>query len=124
MAERSGRGVLDPRGLLMQWTGVLAGPVVWAVHMQTNLSLVPWVCKNGGLMLLHVVTILALLITAVGAFAAWRALQEGREEDEAGGGVISRSRFMGALGLLMSAMFFLVIIAQAVPSFFFQPCQR
>ena len=124
MAGRSEKRILSPRGLFMQWTGVLAGPVVWGLHMQTNLSLVPWVCKNGGIILLHVVTILALLITAIGAFAAWRALREGREEDAAGGDVISRSHFMGALGLLMSSMFFLVIIAQAVPTFFFQPCQR
>lgn len=118
--------MLHPRGLFMQWMGVLAGPVAWGLHMQTNLSLVPWACKNGGLLMLHVVTVLALVVTAFGAFAAWRGWQEGAAEEVEtdGGSRISRARFMGALGLLVSAMFFLVIIAQAIPSFMFHPCQR
>jgi hypothetical protein len=110
----------------MQWMGVLAGPVAWGVHMQTNYSLVSWVCRNGGEIFLHVVTILALVITALGAFAAWRGWQDGAAEEAEtdGGGRLSRARFMGALGLLVSAMFFLLIIAQAIPSFMFQACQR
>jgi hypothetical protein len=116
--------MLHARGLFMQWMGVLAGPVAWGLHMQTNLSLVPWVCKNGGEVFLHVVTILALVVTAFGAFAAWRGWLAGADAETDGAGRISRARFMGALGLLVSAMFFLVIIAQAIPSFMFHPCQR
>ncbi|MBD0372118.1 MAG: hypothetical protein ICV60_14855 [Pyrinomonadaceae bacterium] len=126
MSEKSEKRILHPRGLFMQWTGLLAGPVAWALHMQTNYALVPWVCMKGGEMLLYLVSIFAILITAAGAFAAWRAWSEGGREKEANGGgdPISRTSFMGALGLLTSAMFLLVIIAQAIPGFFFHPCQR
>jgi hypothetical protein len=123
VAEKNEKRILHPRGSFVQWTGVLAGPVAWGLHMQTNYSLVPWVCKNGGEIFIHLVTIAALLITAVGALAAWRGWQQGRDEEEANGEG-SRSHFMGALGLLTSGMFFLVIIAQEIPSFIFHPCQR
>jgi hypothetical protein len=108
---------------LMQWTGLLAGPFAWGLHMQANYALVPWVCKNGSEIIIHLVTILALAITAVGAFAAWRSWQEGRETD-VDDAALSRTSFMGMLGLLTSGMFFLVIIAQEIPSYFFHPCQR
>lgn len=123
MAEKKENNLSRPGGLLMQWTGLLAGPFAWGLHMQANYSLVPWVCKNGGEILIHLVTILALAITALGAFAAWRSWQQGRETnvDDA---ALSRTSFMGMLGLLMSAMFFLVIIAQEIPGYFFHPCQR
>lgn len=122
MAEETEKRILHPRGQAVQWTGVLAGPVAWGLHMQVNYSLVPWVCKNGGEVFIHLVTIVALLITAVGALAAWRGWQAGREDESEG--EASRSHFMSALGLLNSGMFFVVIIAQEIPSFFFHPCQR
>lgn len=116
------------RGILVQWAGLLAGPAAWGLHMQANYSLVPLACKRGGEIYIHLVTILALLITVLGAFAAWRLWQAGgREEEEVdsdGGSRFSRARFMGALGLLTGALFFIVIVAQEIPSFFFQPCQR
>jgi tellurite resistance protein TehA-like permease len=122
VAEDNERRILHPRGQAVQWTGLLAGPAAWALHMQANYSLVPWVCKNGGEIFIHLVTVAALLITAVGAFAAWRAWQEKREAGA--DGEDSRSHFMGALGLLMSGLFFVVIVAQEIPSFIFHPCQR
>lgn len=122
MAEETQKRILHPRGALVQWTGVLAGPVAWGLHMQANYALVPWVCKNGGEVFIHLVTILALLITLIGAFAAWRGWQAGREDESEG--ELSRTHFMGALGLLTSGLFFVVIVAQEIPSFFFLPCQR
>ena len=110
----------------MQWTGVLAAPIAWVLHMQTNYALVPWACKtSGGMLLLYVVTILALLVTGIGAYCAWRGWQEGAgEEPELPDTTLSRARFMAGLGLFISGMFFLVIIAQAVPGLFLHPCQR
>ncbi len=124
MSEKSESNLKRTSGLAVQWTGVLAAPLAWGLHMQTNYSLVPWVCKNGGEILLHAITILALLITAIGAYASWRGWVAGASEEETASRAISRARFMGGLGLLTSAMFFLVIIAQEIPTFFFHPCQR
>lgn len=126
MAKRNENHLRRPRGLLMQWSGLLAGPVAWALHMQTNYALVPWACKtSGGTLLLYLVTMLALLITGIGAFCAWRGWQEGAGlEPDGSDALISRARFMGGLGLFISAMFSILIIAQAIPGFFLHPCQR
>lgn len=128
MASKNESYLARNAGLRMQWTGVLAGPLAWGLHMQVNYSLVPWVCAHGGEILIHLVTILALLITALGAFSAWRGLKDagaaGAEAKANDSGQLPRARFMGILGLFTSAMFFLVIIAQEIPSYFFHPCQR
>lgn len=128
MAKNNESYLASWRGILVQWAGLLAGPTAWGLHMQANYSLVPLACKRGGEIYIHLVTVLALLVTLLGAYAAWRLWQEGGREDGGassdGGSRPSRARFMGALGLLTSALFFIVIIAQEIPSFFFHPCQR
>jgi hypothetical protein len=113
-------------GLFALWAALLAGPVVWLVQFQTNYTLVPLLCRGGAHNLaLHAVFVVALLVVAASALLAWRnfraagATTEG--EDEAG--VIPRTRFMSLLGLLVTAMFFLVIVAQWIASWVFGPCQ-
>jgi hypothetical protein len=73
---------------------------------------------------LHIVTVVALLITAGAGLVAWRKWQEaGRTEPDEAAGPRPRSRFMAVLGLLTSAMFFLTILAQGIASFVLHPCQ-
>jgi hypothetical protein len=113
------------RGLLLQWTGLLAGPLAWVLQLQVAYVLVPWACAHDRQSIsLHVVTIVSLLLTAVGALISlreWR--RKGREWPGPGGGKIPRSRFMAVLGLFMSAFFFLVILVQGLASFILHPCQ-
>lgn len=113
-------------GLLALWAGLLAGPVVWLVQFQAAYTLVPVLCKSGARNLaLHGVFVVALLLVAGAGLLAWRnfravgATAEGEEE----AGIIPRTRFMSLLGLLVTAMFFLVIVAQWVASWVFGPCQ-
>ena len=111
-------------GLFALWAGVLVGPAVWLVQFQTNYTLVSLTCNHGGKWALHAVSVVALLLTAGAGVLAW-----GNWRDVGGGtrskewGVVPRSRFMSALGLLVSGMFFLVILAQWVASWVFGPCQ-
>jgi len=44
-------------------------------------------------------------------------------EDLEGTG-LARGRFMALTGLLVSALFFLLILAQTIPIFFIDPCLR
>lgn len=112
-------------GLLAQWTGLLAGPFAWLLQLQTAYVLIPWACAHDqqGISL-HLVTLASLLLTAAGAFIAWRSWQSaGREWPGPAGGPIPRSRFMAVLGLCTSAFFILVIIVQGLASFILHPCQ-
>jgi hypothetical protein len=113
------------REVLLLWAGVLLGPVTWALQMQLGYMLVQPACMSGRNLSLHIVTIIALALAAVGGLIAWRNWQRAGQQwpsDETAG-PRPRSRFMGVLGLLMSAMFFVVIFAQGIASFVLHPCQ-
>jgi hypothetical protein len=107
---------------LMEWVGVLAGPIASLLNLQVSYMLVPWACASGAHGALYLVPMGALLLTALGGSFAWRVWQRtGR--DRPGDGAAARSRLLAVLGLLTSALFALVIIAQAIPTFILSPCQ-
>jgi hypothetical protein len=113
------------RGLLALWLGFLAAPLIWFMNLQINYMLVPWVCVTGHRFSLFLVTLGALLLVASGGLVAWRAWQQtGWQWPDGAGGIIPRSRFLAVLGLLSSSLFFLVILAQGVPSFIVNACQQ
>src|SRR4051812_45535055 len=115
---------ITPTNAMRLWAGILAGPIAWFLQMQVSYALVPWACATGHLIVLHLLTLGGLLIAAAGALTAWREWQRlGREWPKGAGGPQARSRFMAVLGLLASIMFFLVILAQGIPSFLLNPCQ-
>jgi hypothetical protein len=108
------------------WAGLLVGPVVWLVQFQSIYTLVTWTCVRGQPWTLHVISVVSLLLTTGAALISWRSWRaaggEWRDGGK-GGSVVSRSRFMSALGLLVSAMFFLVVLAQWIASWILGPCQ-
>jgi len=107
-----------------QWAGVVAGPLAWMFQQQASYLLVKFACKYGWHLPFHMVSLLALLLIVGGAFVAWHTWrQTGREWPSGSGGARPRSRFMAVLGLLLSGLFFVVIIAQSIPSFILSPCQ-
>lgn len=106
------------------WAGVLGSPVVWAVQFQAGYMLVPWTCRTHDYFVLHLVTLVALLLVAVGAYLSWRDWKRvgGGSPESTDGGPIPRIRFLGALGVVVSVMFWLLILAQGISSFFFSAC--
>jgi len=117
----------EPRALRILCTGVLIGPAVWAVNLQTNYTLATFACEGRWPLLLHAVTILSLLVAGGGAWLSWRAWQAiGGAPYDAGEHEprdrIARTRFMAASGFVLSAFFMLTIAAQWIPTFFQEPC--
>lgn len=113
------------RALLRQWTGLLAGPFAWVLQLQVAYLLIPWACAHDQQSIsLHIITLVALLLTAGGAFISWQDWREyGAELPGDAGGRVPRSRFMSISGLLTSAFFFLLILMQGIASFILHPCQ-
>lgn len=113
----------NPTSTFAQWYGVLAGPIAWAMQLQANYSLVTHACRTGNMTWLYASSgffaLLALSALAV-SWVDWRKAKSqsppSREPAEA------RSSFMGFLGALTSSLFTLLIIAQAIPVFVFDPC--
>jgi hypothetical protein len=106
------------------WGGILGVPAVWAVHLQVVYAMVPWVCTHHKMWLLHLTTIVSLAVGGLLLGTTWIDYHRtGRaRSDSLESGVHSRGRFLGALGILVAAMFLLLIAAQGVPAFFIDPC--
>jgi hypothetical protein len=114
-----------PAGKVALWTGVLGGPVLWAVHLQTGYVISRFTCTRGHLAAVHHAVTLLMLLAAVActllALREWRRLGPSDSHgDEAG--PLGRSRFLAGLGILSSGLFSLVIVAGWVPMFFLSPC--
>jgi hypothetical protein len=94
------------------WTGIFAGPIAWAIDLQSRYAMVHYVCVKRAHWIMWAITIGALAITGFGMLCSWRGWV-----DET-----SRVRFMAIGGLAIGAMFALAILAMAIPDFFLSPC--
>lgn len=114
----------ERRRLAVLWTGVLLPPLAFLTNLEVAYAFVTRSCDRGDQLLIHLTHAVCLLLSLGGLWAAWRAWQaEGAEWPGQAGGVVGRTRFMAGLGLLIGAMFTLVILAQWIPGFLLSPCQ-
>ncbi|HYC01017.1 MAG TPA: hypothetical protein VEC57_17920 [Candidatus Limnocylindrales bacterium] len=113
------------RGIAMLFYGMLAAPLALAAHLLINYALVHLVCSRYDRQWLHVLAALFVLIAASGAamsVATWR--RAGAHWPDTASDVLTRARFLSALGLGTSALIVLVLIAQWMATAFIDPCMR
>ena len=106
------------------WTLIVAGPIIVAMQMQANFVLVRQACSAQRNFALYAVIILAMLLTiatALVGMSLWR--RAGTAWPTEAINLANRIRFITALGILSSAMSFLVILAQGIATVVFDPCQ-
>jgi hypothetical protein len=105
------------------WAGVLGAPAIWSLQFLLNYALAPWSCPNRQIVL-FIITGVALLLALTGTVLCWRqwktAGDVAPEHDQ--DGIFGRRRFLGALGIVVCLMFLILILAQGLPAFFFDPC--
>jgi hypothetical protein len=112
-------------GLFALWLGVLVPPLAYLFNHLIAYVMVSWSCATQVRATQHLVPLVALVITLAAGTLAWRNWNRaGREWPGSGAGVIPRSRFLAMLGMLMSAFFSLLILAQWLPVFILPPCSR
>ncbi|MFL5155078.1 MAG: hypothetical protein ACJ8C3_19715 [Microvirga sp.] len=113
---------VERRDILL-WLAVLAGPFAWALHEQVSYMLTPTACASGRHVLLHLVSLGALLIALAGAALGWSRFKAAPQgSTEKGDPEGSRIRFM-ALAAATSCVFFaLVILAAEVPNLVLGVC--
>jgi hypothetical protein len=115
---------LDEKGNLMLWIGLLLGPSAWFLQLEMNYALVPWVCASGHKSVLIIVSVLCLLLTVAAGLLSLTSLKIISSSKTPTVGSIARALFMARLGILMSSLFALVIIAQSIPNFILSPCAK
>jgi hypothetical protein len=114
----------EKRRDLALWTGILAGPVIWLFQFEAKFALAPWACVTQAKLALYAVAIAALLLTAAAGILSWRQWTAlGREWPGPGGGSIPRSRIMAITGVVFSAGFFIVTLAQIIPEAMLGACE-
>jgi hypothetical protein len=129
--EKSGRATMatsefkQTRGILWLWAGLLTAPLAFLLHLEINYALVTQLCQSEHKLAMHIVTFTFLLIAAGGGLISWLNWRDaGRKWPGEAGNVMERSRFMSVVGLLISALVIFGLIAQWIPQFIFDPCQR
>lgn len=106
------------------WMLIVVPALICAAAMQINFTLVRQACAAQRNLMLYVVTIVALLLTALVAllaFMTWRA--EGAQWPGETADATTRTRFIAMVGLLGSGIFFLVTLAQGIAQLYYDPCQ-
>jgi hypothetical protein len=105
--------------------GFFLAPFAWATQLLVNYSLTPTACVSGQTWMLHLVSLVALVTAAGGALlasSAWTRLTSGSTEK--GDPRETGRRFMALTGLVLSLFCVLVILAQELPTWWLDPCQR
>src|SRR4026208_2237751 len=124
----------DAREIAALWTGLILPPAAFLLTLEVASALVPVACSSGDTLPVHLVHLGCLLLALVGGAFAWRCWKttgstwSGGEGGRLAGsrgaaGLLALSRVMAGRGLLVSALFALVIVAQWIPSFLLSPCQ-
>lgn len=111
--------------LVWLWAGLLVAPMAFLFNLQANYTLTQKLCPEERISLLHIVTLIFLLMAALGGLIAWRSWKRAGSiwPDESEERIV-RNRFMAIVGLMISALCLLGIIAQWIPQLIFSPCQR
>ena len=106
------------------WTGILAGPIVWAFDLLVRYAVVKWSCRTGHYWYFDALTIASLLLVACAAVVSWNALQQTATDEPTDGGMPrQRARFMALLGLATSALFGLQMAAASIPNWVLDACR-
>lgn len=104
------------------WFGLLGGALAWIPHLLVSYSAVPLVCETGWAIVLYATAGATLLGALAATLVAWRGWRRARELTNGAPLIAQRSRFMTLSGLILSAFFVAVIVAQSLPIFLQHPC--
>lgn len=97
---------------------------ILAVAMEANYVMVRHACsahRNVALFAVSAVAIALLVALAFVALSIWSV--EGMHVQTEAGDLSARIRFVALVGMLNTAISFLVVFAQAIATFKFDPCQ-
>ena len=112
------------RELLAIWTGVLGAPLVFLAHLKIGYMLVPVDCRLETKLFAHVASVVAIVLAVAAGLLAvriWR--HDGEQWPDTSASIVSRDRFLGAMGAMLAALIVLTLIAQWIPVFFIEPCR-
>jgi hypothetical protein len=120
----------ERQGTWMLWAGVLTGPTAWSLQIVVNYNLEEIACSAGtrevgeiwgvgvAAWILIVDAVLVVATLAAGGLAI-RCLHSTHPDRSVGG----RARWMAVVGVLVSALFLVIIASGIAPPFFLDVCE-
>lgn len=115
---------------VLQWLGFFLAPAAFFAHLELAYLLIPWACTTGQELWLRIVGAIAVLLALAGVAAAWVSRARTREAEPhppghplEGAGPLFRTRFLGDVGLGVSALLSLILLMQWMAGFFITACQ-
>ena len=108
----------------ISWIGLVAGPLAWALDEEISYALVGWSCQTGQRLATHGVSAAALLLIAAGTVLSWRDWRRRSAAGNADNLPPDRARFLSLGGFLLCLLLGLVVLADTLAKFIFDPCQR
>lgn len=107
------------------WIPILITPLIALLQISANYALVPLACEKQQHAPIHWVAAISLLAVAAGVWMAWSVWREaGVHSPGDWGDPLSRRRFLAVVGLSVSALMALTIVAQWLTAAFVPPCVR
>ena len=107
------------------WPAITLPPIIFLTLLSVGYALVPWECENQARAPLHIISAIALALSAGGIWAAWREWRElglKRPDDKAE--KPSWLRLLSVVGLMQASIFTLAIGAIWLTQFVIPPCVR
>jgi len=103
-----------------QWLAVVGPPAAAFAQQQLAYSLVSPSCTRHVTPVVQLPTLLALAVIAISTLYSWR--QWTRRNGELPPGDITSTRFFAVVGLMMSGISVVLMLAQWLPTLFLHPC--
>jgi hypothetical protein len=116
--------VVERRRITLLVLALFLAPFAAMLHLELSYMDVRHACRQASELRLHLESVGTLILALIGLLVAWRgwhAVGATWPADE--GGHEGRSRFLFTVGVLLSALFSLVIVAQWLAVFLLAPCQ-
>jgi hypothetical protein len=90
-------------------TGLILAPIAWFASLEANFALAPLACSGHGKSILLLVSATALGLAVASGLLAWTQL--------------TLHRRLAVSGAVISALFTIVIVAQAIPNLILGGCE-
>ena len=114
---------LDTHGSTALWYAMLGSPFVWAIQLFFMYPAVPYACSSKSTVWLYVIGGLALLLSVASGLVAYNIWNEaGAELPGEYATRTDRTRLMVAVGMIFSALFSTILLAQLIATAILGPC--
>jgi len=119
MALNTDNAVDRPWRDLGLWLGMVGPPTIWLIQFQTVYMLVYPACGAQHNFVIHVTCFIFLLVVAAFGLSPLRTWRNAASAPDK----VGRTRsFMAIVGVMSTALFLLLVIAQWIAAFIVDPC--